>query len=67
MSNRPYTLIEFKDYERAADSPLHKVARVFVNGTQVEVEKHGIDIEYGDDQATVVTLRIQPTEIRFNK
>lgn len=64
--NLPRTVIEFKDYAGAEDAPCHKVSRVFIDGTEVLVEKDGIDIEYGDHQATVVTLRLLPTEIHFN-
>lgn len=67
--NLPRTVVELKDYEGASgdkDPLMHKVARVFVNGSEVLVERDGIDIEFGESQATVVTLRIQATEVHFN-
>ena len=65
-SDRPRTVVEFRDYVGAEDAPCHRATRVFVNGSQVLVEEGGVDIEFGPNDATVVTLRLLPNEVHFN-
>lgn len=62
----PRTVIEFVDTAPTSDPLIHKMREVHIDGVPVLVEKGGIDIEYGDDRATVVILRILATEVRFN-
>lgn len=66
LSDVPRTLIEIKDYAGGEDVPAHKAKRVFINGSEVLVKSGGIDVSFGGDDPTVVTLRIMPTELRFN-
>lgn len=66
LSDVPRTLIEIKDYPGGEDVPAHKAKRVFINGKEVLIEKNGITVDFGEDEPTVVTLRIMPTELRFN-
>ena len=61
----PRTVVEFVD-TNIDPAIAHVVKEVRINGTPVLIEKDGVNIEYGTDKATVVTLRILATEIRFN-
>lgn len=64
MSETPRTIIEFVDHP--GTDLCHKTNQVKINGTPVLVEANGIDVSVGGRDATVVTLRILPTEIHFN-
>lgn len=67
MSDYPRTIVEFKDREGSESSPIHKVSRVHINGQEVLVERGSILLDFGENEATTVTLTLQPNEIRFNK
>ena len=61
----PRTIIEFVDVVNS-DNPLaHKVKEIRVNGTAVLLAEYGVDIEYGFNEVTAVTLRILPSEVHF--
>lgn len=65
MVSTPRTIIDFVD-RGTGDTPLcHKAREVHINGIPVLVAKDGIDIEYGPDVITAITLRLLPTEVHF--
>lgn len=66
ISEVPRTVIEIKDHAGGQDVPRHKVAKVYINGTEVDVDRDNIEVACGAGGCTVVTLRLFPTELRFN-
>ena len=45
--------------------PPHKARHVLINGQEVLVAEHGIDIGFGPEEATTITLKILPASIVF--
>lgn len=62
----PKTLVEFRD-GAPAHYPAHKAMTVWINGTEVLVEKNSLSLDFGDESATTVTLTLLPHEVRFNR
>lgn len=69
MRRTPRTLIEFvepvPEGSNAEDAVAHKMRVVHINGQEVLVERDSIDLTFGPDEITKVTLTIIPTEVRF--
>lgn len=65
MAKQPRTVVEFRDYVGAEDAPCHKVARVFINGTEVMAQKDSLKVSFGPNGETAVTLTLLPTEVHF--
>lgn len=45
--------------------PPHQARHVLINGQEVLVAEHGIEIDFGPEEATTVTLKILPATIVF--
>lgn len=70
MNTGPRTIVHLLDYDGIAgnDKPLpHKVFRVLVNGQEVRLARDGVKITFGENQATEVTLTLQPDEVHFQR
>lgn len=67
MNRRPRTIVEFKDNPYAPEDIYpHKAMRVFINGSEVLVEKGSIDFDFGDEDITTVRLTLQAAEVHFH-
>ena len=60
----PHTVVEFVD-PSGADSVLHKVKDLHINGQPVTVEADSIRLTFGHGEPTRVTLTLVPDEVHF--
>lgn len=47
--------------------PMHVAKGVLVNGSPVTIAEHGVDIDFGPDEVTTVTLKLLADEVHFVK
>ena len=62
MSDTPETHIHIESRD---DIPCHIARSVYVNGTPVLLAEDGLEIEYGFNEMTKVTLTILPKTLTF--
>lgn len=63
---RPRTIIEFiEPLDFPNETIAHKSKEIRINGVPVLVKADDIQIEYGNNVVTAVTLTLIPTEIHF--